>query len=86
MRRKSGNQAGYLAFQLRGHRFGGHGVAEHSSVMSMLLISFYISNRGGWLPCRRNDKRDIEMQGQHSPKRYDRNSRRRSVHLAGLIL
>jgi hypothetical protein len=35
------------------HRFGGRRVAEHSSVMSMLLVSAYIAKYSDWLAFRR---------------------------------
>jgi len=39
-----------LVFQMfSGPPFGAHGVAEHSSVMSMVLVSSYIKESGAWL-------------------------------------
>jgi hypothetical protein len=54
---KKGTKMHSLVFQtFAGPPFGAHGVAEHSSVMSMVPVSSYIKKCGAWLvlPTSRN--------------------------------
>jgi hypothetical protein len=51
---KEGTKVHSLVFQtFAGPPFGAHGVAEHSSVMSMVPVSSYIKKCGAWLAFRR---------------------------------
>src|ERR1700694_5148046 len=64
---KEGTKMHSLVFQaFAGPPFGAHGVAEHSSVMSMVPVSSYIKKCGAWLAFRRKMRTGPRKQGQYS--------------------
>src|SRR3981189_1004649 len=72
---KEGTKMHSLVFQaFAGPRFGAHGVAEHSSVMSMVPVSSYIKKCGAWLAFRRKMRTGTSKAGPIFTKQYDRRS------------
>src|ERR1700716_2930999 len=64
---KEGTKMHCLVFQaFAGPPFGAHGVAEHSSVMSMVTVSSYIKKCGAGLAFRRKMRTGPRKQGQYS--------------------